>query len=219
MANPREGQLVCYVSITGTTTAGKTTLLRALQAYSPQVKVIPQATCRERRPDDVGEYFRFFDAETFDKQSFATRYGKYGLLAEDVDAIQNTPEDVLCVSISGARELAQLKEALPACIMPYNVLVRYASSMNDELKILHDQARAFFSANTLMERIASHTRLMEEAFFNQHYISEHIHLVLERDETLAAWLEKVLTGTKCSAVPRFACLAQLEEVVLRTAIR
>ncbi|NBU69981.1 MAG: hypothetical protein EBS53_00805 [Bacteroidetes bacterium] len=212
--------MVCYVSITGTTTAGKTTLLRALQEASPEkVRVIPQATCRDRRPDDVDEYFRFFDQETFEKQQFATKYGKYGLLLHDMEAMRDLPEDTLCVSISGARELAQLKRVLPSYIQAYNVLVRYAGSMAAELEILHNHARNYFSGDALIERIASHTRLMEEAFFNQQYISEHIHVVLERNETLATWLKKVLHGTGSTIIPDAKQLVDIEGIVLDTATR
>lgn len=180
-----------HVSITGTTTAGKTVLVDALQELFQGVVVIPQATARAPRVDDNPNYFRFFDKERFEEQSFAARYKSYGVLESDITrALALNRAGTMTMMVSGARELSALFDSVTG-LKPFNILVRHTADQSAEMALLHRNLSNFFSGSDLEQRLASNGRLCEECFFNPRFIARNIHLVLERGKPLAAWLKAI----------------------------
>jgi guanylate kinase len=179
-----------YVLITGTTTAGKTTLLRSLRTLLEESVVVPLATCRPERPDDNPAHFRFYSESEFEQQAFIARYAQYGILQQDVDSLASQ-EGAIGLCITGARELAQLKGKLPLTLETLNILVRHTSDAESEIQVLQENVKRYFPESEWQQRFSAHARLIEEAFFNQAYIDQNIDLVLDRGATLAEWLKEV----------------------------
>lgn len=186
-----------YISITGSTVAGKSTLLRALSLLDLNVYVVPQATCRQPRYDDDPNLFRYFDECDFDKQRFYVRFRQYGILHSDMERFINS-DQAIGASINGPMEITQFKnsEVLKFC----NVLVRHSETNTDEIAHLNCKVKKHFSPDLVEERLRMAKVLNRAAFFNKVFISTHIDLIVQRNVWLGVWVKEILSRINCPKI-------------------
>lgn len=103
----------CLISITGTTCAGKSTLLKSIMLSAPDVFVIPQITTRQARSDDVHELIQHVDNINKDDMFIYNKELSYGIRKDDIDNFLLS-EKRFAVAINGTDEIEMIK-FMPLC--------------------------------------------------------------------------------------------------------
>ena len=179
-----------YLSITGGSTVGKTTLANALSQFQGVV-IVPQVTCRPLRKDDDPKFIKNFEEESFKKIDFFIRHGNYGISSQDFSHFINS-EKVVGVSVNGVNEITQLQTAPGSEFTAINILLRFTDSeQKDEEKVVEGIKRFFPDKKQQEERIRQNLQLIQEFFFDSSYIDRHISLILTREEALEEWILKI----------------------------
>ena len=94
-----------FISITGTTCVGKSTLLKALkQSNEDKLMIIPQITCREQRTDDDPNCFIYVNNINPDDMFIHNKELSYGNSKQSIEEFRNSNYKI-AVAINGTDEL------------------------------------------------------------------------------------------------------------------
>jgi hypothetical protein len=188
-----------YISITGNSTAGKTTLAHTLLACADKetIKPIRQVTLRDQRDDDDPSLIETIDEKIFLSQHFLATHGKYGILWEDFSDFCDSPQTI-GISITGPNEIQQLKKQYELvragetvqvnCI---NIAIRFSNDYNTHKQAASDSLKTHFKNAVAIERASINDELDKTFFFNDEFLDKHIDILLSRESSIKEWISQI----------------------------
>ena len=186
----KNGELII---ISGTTCAGKGTVVKKLVEKNPDLKVSISYTSREKRDGEIeGKDYYFVSSSEFEKKiengdflEYAkVQYGKYyGTPKKEVhDLLEQGFDVILEIDVQGAQ---QIKEMFPQTILIFIM----ASSMSEVKRRI--KARGKETKEQILERFkVAYNELNEIPKYNYVVVNDNL------DETVAK-VEAILLSEKC----------------------
>lgn len=178
------------ILLTGPSTAGKTTLIRALGHAMPNAHILVQSACREPRKDDDPRFIKSYSRSEFDGLDFWVHYGQFGIANDDIRSFVEGPAEV-AFSVSGVREVAQAKSIQDSRLTVGTILVRMSADAEKERQLVRDGIVGHFKDPAV--RLEQNERLLNEFFLNANFIHGNIDLTLSREMPLSSWIQTVAT--------------------------
>lgn len=174
------------ISITGTTCAGKSTLLKAIKEAYDDVFIIPQVTTRQPRSDDDPDLIKYSD--TLDKNNMFL-YNKelsYGIEQVEIDNFLLSDKSY-AVAINGSDEIEMLKSKSHNLLSYKNVLLTFTRDYNSEIESLSKQLKSTFDEENYQKRMMFYSRHIKDKLLNTDFIGENIDLHLTRMMSTSSW--------------------------------
>lgn len=178
-----------FISLTGTTCAGKSTVLKALkQSDTERFMIIPQVTSRNPRTDDSSECF-IYTKNIIPQEMFL--YNKdlsYGISRQSLLDFMNSSYQI-ALAVNGTDELEMLNNRsgkIPS-IEFTNVLLTFSDNYERELFFLGQHLKKYFDEENFIKRYNFFKEHAKNKFFNPSFVENHIDLHLTREMQLSRW--------------------------------
>lgn len=173
------------ITITGTTTAGKSTLAETL-LKSEKIAAIPHSTCRKPREDDNPLLIQSYSKDDYRYLSFVSCHGDYGTQLKDILDFRNGNKEI-GVGISSSLDLITLSSLYQQGHLlddsrRCHILVRLTNSLSSELDILNERLKDHFHGAELNKRMKVHGDIIKEFFFCSNYENSHVDLILSQED-------------------------------------
>jgi len=174
------------ISITGTTCAGKSTLLKAIQNASDDVFIIPQVTTRQARSDDDPELIKHTNVFHQEDMFLYNRESSYGIEKNDINRFLLS-DKTYAVAINGSDEIEMIKSrALPA-LQYKNILLTFADNYEAEISALSKHLKTAFSPENYNKRMNFYSRHIKEKLLHPDFVEQNIDLHLTRAMSPSVW--------------------------------
>lgn len=174
------------VSITGPSTSGKSTLLKFLHhTLGSKSVILPQATLRSYRSDDMPEHFRYLNSESFNTADFWVKSPKYGILNADVEKFIQNPFATTAICVNGPEEILNAKTSR---LETRNIMLRLSSDPEEEIAQAAERVSSCFDGEELTSRVDSTKKLIKQYFFSDSFVRNHIDLILEHGTPCREWI-------------------------------
>jgi len=128
------------ISLTGTTCAGKSTLLKAIKEAYDDVFIIPQVTTRQPRSDDDHDLIKYSDTLDKNKMFLYNKELSYGIEQIEIDNFLLSDKSY-AVAINGSDEIEMLKSKSLDLLSYKNVLLTFTKDYNTEIEALSKQLK------------------------------------------------------------------------------
>lgn len=178
-----------YISLTGPTTVGKTTLMNTLMSSSSLITPVPQSTTREIRKDDNSQLIKHFNEETYRNIDFFLCHGRYGIAQKDFQAFMQSSIPV-GISTNGANEIQQIPLKGNG-FSRLSILLRYSNCIEQEMFMIEQQSKLAFSKQQAQARIDANFILLRDFFYNPSFLKKYIDLVITRETNVLDWVSKI----------------------------
>lgn len=182
-----------FISITGTTCVGKSTLLKALkQSNEDQLMIIPQITCREQRTDDDPNCFVYVNNINPDDMFIHNKELSYGISKQSIEDFMNS-NCKIAVAINGTDELEMLKKqkANMPNIKFRNILLTFSNNYDKEITSLEKQLIRHFDKGNASKRFNFFKTHIKNKLLNPDFIKNNIDLHLTRESSMPYWCLKI----------------------------
>ncbi len=181
-----------FISITGTSCVGKSTLLKAISVSDPNIFIIPQVTSRPIRSDDEERYIVHEQSLHPDQLFLYNKEVTYGIRKKDVENFIIS-DSLYAFCINGTDEIemiSQISQSYPK-IEFKNILLSFKGKYAEEVQELPRQFKKYFDEENRKKRITFYTQHIKNKLLNPRFIREHIDLHLTREMPLNIWSEKI----------------------------
>jgi len=181
-----------FISITGTTCVGKSTLLKAISASDSNIFIIPQVTSRPIRSDDDESYIVHEKSLHSDQLFLYNKEVTYGIRKTDIEnfIVSNS---LYAVCINGTDEIemiSQVSQSYPK-IEFKNILLSFKENYAEEIQELPRQLKKYFDEENRKKRIIFYTQHIKNKLLNPYFIREHIDLHLTREMPPNIWSAEI----------------------------
>lgn len=155
-----------FLIFTGPSTSGKTTYIRLLNSKyaNPKIQSIPQTTTRKRRDDD-DHLIKHTSKYKFENEFFFVSNSRYGILYNDVDNYIKSKKHNIAVLICGPEEILKLPPNYDISV----VMIRFSKSIDDEILIIKNRMKKYFSHSEYDNRLKSNVDLTYRYFHNSFF--------------------------------------------------
>lgn len=174
------------ISITGTTCAGKSTLLKAIQEATQDVYIMPQITTRQARSDDDPKLMKYAQTLNKDEMFVYNKELSYGISKQDIREFLASDKH-FAVAVNGSDEIEMLKFKSAAPLQYKNILLTFTGDSDSEIKTLSEQLKHLFNEENYNKRMAFYSGHIKNKLLNQEFINGNIDLHLTREMSVSAW--------------------------------
>ena len=178
-----------FISLTGTTCAGKSTVLKALkQSGAEWFMVIPQVTCRMPRIDDSPDCFIYVQNIIPDEMFLYNKELSYGISQQSILDFMNS-DCQIALAINGTDELEMLSRRATKIpdIEFINILLTFADNYDSEIIALEKHLKNYFDEKNFIKRYHFFKEHAKNKLFNPDFFENHIDLHLTREMSLSQW--------------------------------
>lgn len=178
-----------FISLTGTTCAGKSTVLKALkQSGAERFMVIPQVTRRNPRTDDAPECFIYTKNIIPNEMFLYNKDLSYGISRQSLLDFMNS-DCQIALAINGTDELEMLSNR--AAKIPgvefTNVLLTFSDNYDREIIALEQHLKKCFDKENFTKRYNFFKEHAKNKLFNPDFVENHVDLHLTREMPLSQW--------------------------------
>lgn len=204
--------------VTGTSTAGKSTLAEMLlMALAPKpIYPLAHTTCRPPRSDDDVRLIRTISRDQYANERFISCHGDYGVLAADVAAFRRDPMSQIGVAIVSSLDLPTLSTTLAsdAAVKTVGVLVTCTGSLDEERAALKKRLSIYFQGTQAQARLALNLELAENFYFDENYRKQFVHTWVHQGMgSPSEWVKRISFSTH-TAVDNNLDLSRIERSLL-----
>ncbi len=189
------------ISIIGTTTAGKTSLVKLLLTegmFARQVYCIPQTTCREPRLDDDSRVVKVVDRGNFAGLEFISQDTVYGTTKSDLDKFLSS-DSTCAIATIGTGDIEPIREYLASketnCVLKVVCLRLDGRSPEFEKIALEESLTTLFKPNIADTVRPFQLSLIDRFYCNESFLSKQADFVMNKRElNLAGYLLALRDG-------------------------
>lgn len=179
------------ILLTGTTCAGKSTILEAIKLVDePSVKIIPQVTTRQPRTDDDTSLF-VYKKQIIPEQLFLYNTElTYGISKQSISEfiISNYSTAVMITGTDEVEMLSNIiKEQNIYNIDFKNILITHSQKPKNEIQTLKRCLPVFFDKINTQKRFNYFKGHIKNKLLNNDFIKNNINLHLTREMSITRW--------------------------------
>ncbi len=196
----------CFISITGTTCVGKSTLLKSVMLSTQDIFVIPQVTTRQARSDDIPELIKYVDVINEDDMFLCNRELSYGIRKDDINRFLLSKKQ-FAIAINGTDEIEMIKSKHYNDIMDYkNILLTFTHNEITEIEKLSQQLAICFSEENYNKRMLFYSQHIKNKLLNPDFICNNIDVHLTREMSVSDWSLQMAQLLKINPFQLYKCM-------------